>query len=355
MTGDNSSYSVSDIPTLNSIFYAVTLTVLSLMTLFGNGLVVLAFIKFNRLRTIPNYFIVSLATADILVPILREAYVIMAAFWRAWPFGATWCRGSATCSYILCACSITHLMCISIERVVCIRCPFYYNSHATSTKALVIILHLWLASILIGLFPQFGLGDIEFNAQVMECEVDWKTTKRDKILVSLLVGCFYVLPLTIMIVSYGIIFSVTRRQVRRISVFDARISPIRREIKAVKTISAIVGVFFVMWLPYFIASVCRVITRRKVPPDFLRLSLVLGYGNSCCNPIIYTLMNRKLRDAFKRILRWNGARVHPAVDSALSDNVAQNLRHIWRSSATEHVEQRVIPRLAQRKDDSVWK
>ena len=327
MNRNITSHTSSDISTLKAIAYGLTMIFLSLMTLFGNGLVVLAFVKFKRLRTIPNYFIVSLATADTLVPILREIYVTIAAFLRAWPFGEAWCYGSATCSYILCACSIAHLMCISIERMVCIRYPFYYNVRATPTKALVVILILWCIAVLIGTFPHFGLGDIEFSAQIMECEVNWKTIQRDKILVSLLVVCFFVLPLTIMIVSYGLIFSVARNQVRRISVLQAGIvsmGRIQREIKAVKTISVIVGVFFVMWMPYFLTSVSRVIADENIPPDLLRLSLVLGYGNSGCNPIIYTLMNRKLRNAFKRILKCQQTRVSAASDSSLSESNVRN-------------------------------
>ena len=316
----NVSEQPSDIPVLTATLYGASMSVLSLITLFGNGLVVLSFIKFKRLRTIPNYFIISLATADLLVPLLREAYVIVASFMRGWPFGEAWCKGSATCSYILCACSIAHLTCISLERMLCIKYPFYYNTHITSNKAIVIILILWLLSCVIGLFPQFGLGDILYNPQLIECEVNWNTRSRDKVLVSLLVIFFFVLPLGIMIASYGVIFSITRKQVRRISVLQTRFSstsPLRREIKAVKTISVIVGVFFVMWLPYFLATICRVVTRKKVPADLLRLSLVLGYANSCCNWIVYTLMNRKLRVAFKRILRCKLTQVGPIDDCSL--------------------------------------
>ena len=46
------------------------LVVLILLTLFGNGLVLGIFYQYKPLRTVTNYFIVSLAVADILVAVL---------------------------------------------------------------------------------------------------------------------------------------------------------------------------------------------------------------------------------------------------------------------------------------------
>ena len=43
------------------------LVIIIVMALFGNVLVVVAFTVFQKLRTVTNYFIVSLAVADILV------------------------------------------------------------------------------------------------------------------------------------------------------------------------------------------------------------------------------------------------------------------------------------------------
>ena len=43
------------------------LVIIILMALFGNVLVVIAFAVFQKLRNMTNYFIVSLAVADILV------------------------------------------------------------------------------------------------------------------------------------------------------------------------------------------------------------------------------------------------------------------------------------------------
>lgn len=61
------------------------LVIIIVMALFGNVLVVVAFAVFQKLRTVTNYFIVSLAVADILVAGISMpvwfAYLITGPMW----------------------------------------------------------------------------------------------------------------------------------------------------------------------------------------------------------------------------------------------------------------------------------
>ena len=78
MVSDNSSNATAvatqtkppDLSTSETFIMTIFLTFLILVTLFGNGLVVGIFYSYRPLRTVTNYFIVSLAVADILVAAL---------------------------------------------------------------------------------------------------------------------------------------------------------------------------------------------------------------------------------------------------------------------------------------------
>ena len=52
------------------VVFTFGLSLLSLFTLFGNVLVVTAFLTYRPLRTYTNYFIISLSVSDILVAII---------------------------------------------------------------------------------------------------------------------------------------------------------------------------------------------------------------------------------------------------------------------------------------------
>lgn len=58
----------SDVPSYN--FWALSLLVFPLLTLFGNVLVIMSVARERSLQTATNYFIVSLAVADLLVAVV---------------------------------------------------------------------------------------------------------------------------------------------------------------------------------------------------------------------------------------------------------------------------------------------
>ena len=67
---DNSSDELQP-PVVNPFnYWAIILVVFPILTVFGNSLVVLSVFREKTLRTVTNYFIVSLATSDIMVAIL---------------------------------------------------------------------------------------------------------------------------------------------------------------------------------------------------------------------------------------------------------------------------------------------
>lgn len=78
-----------------SIFFkvcvSVLLTFVSVFTLLGNLLVVIAVITTKTLHTVTNSFIVSLAVADMLVPVFIEPMSIYMVLFNDWTFGSLVC------------------------------------------------------------------------------------------------------------------------------------------------------------------------------------------------------------------------------------------------------------------------
>lgn len=85
--------------TANYNYWALVLVIFPFLTLFGNVLVIMAVLRERTLQTVTNYFIVSLAIADLLVAVVVMPFgvyilvsihywhlsAIFSQFWHEWP------------------------------------------------------------------------------------------------------------------------------------------------------------------------------------------------------------------------------------------------------------------------------
>lgn len=297
---------LTTIPLVESICFGIILSLLSIFTLLGNSLVCLAVWRFRNLRTLTNYLVCSLAGADLLVPILRVIYIDISVYAGEWVFGEVWCRISSMCGVLLCGSSILHLCAISIERLIAIKWPLSYDMKVTPQRIIILLIYIWLQSFVLSIFPALGLAEHRFNPVMSECEIHWL---KHPTLTILLIVFYFFLPVTIMLVAYAIIFKEVRRNTRRISAIECAGNQrannvLKREMKAVKTLAVVVGVFFIMWMPYFVTTTLRAFRGDGAIPGALQRTVItLAYGNSCCNFVIYALMNSQLRNAFYQVLK----------------------------------------------------
>ena len=75
----------------------------------------------------------------------------------------------------------------------------------------------------------------------------------------------------------------------------------REELRLTTSLFVVIVIFTICWFPFCITMFLNVFGNEPVPriPDVT--TMLLGCLNSCCNPIIYGLMNRKFRSGFARI------------------------------------------------------
>jgi len=83
----------------------------------------------------------------------------------------------------------------------------------------------------------------------------------------------------------------------------SRSAPLRRreELRLAISLSVVVIVFVICWLPYCISMILSIFYTGKVPREFHMFTLLIGYANSCCNPIIYGVMNKRFKVGFEQL------------------------------------------------------
>uniref|UniRef100_I3MXX2 D(4) dopamine receptor n=1 Tax=Ictidomys tridecemlineatus TaxID=43179 RepID=I3MXX2_ICTTR len=326
------------------------------VVLAGNSLVCVSVASERSLQTPTNYFIVSLAAADLLLALLvLPLFVYSEVHGGTWLLSPRLCDALMAMDVMLCTASIFNLCAISVDRFVAVTVPLRY--HRQGRRQLLLIGATWLLSAAVAAPVLCGLNDVRGRDPAV-CRLE----DRDYVVYSSV--CSFFLPCPLMLLLYWATFRGLRRwgAARRAKLharaprgpsgpspppapslhpgpcgpdcpvpgpvlhqvscgpgcppLDAGLpqpptqAPQRRakitsrERKAMRVLPVVVGAFLVCWTPFFVVHITGALCRACfVPPRLVSAVTWLGYVNSALNPLIYTVFNTEFRTVFRKALR----------------------------------------------------
>uniref|UniRef100_A0A665UX61 D(4) dopamine receptor-like n=2 Tax=Echeneis naucrates TaxID=173247 RepID=A0A665UX61_ECHNA len=134
---------------------------LILVIILGNVLVCLSVLTERSLKTATNYFIISLAVADLLLAVLVLPLFMYSEFLGGiWTLSTSVCDALMTMDVMLCTASILNLCAISVDRYIAVVIPLKYNRNQFSLRQLGLITASWVLSVGVASPVIFGLNQV---------------------------------------------------------------------------------------------------------------------------------------------------------------------------------------------------
>ena len=184
------------------VILASIAAILTLFTIIGNAMVILAFKVNIKLRILSNYCLVSLAVSDLTVGIFLMPVYTAYLFLGYWPFGWIACYVWLSMDYALCTASIANLLIIALDRYLLVTQPLEYKAFITPKKMGSMITSAWIFAFLVWPPWIFAWPYIEGRGTVPNQECYVQFLKTNPVLSTIVSAISFYIPVTITVVLY---------------------------------------------------------------------------------------------------------------------------------------------------------
>ncbi|XP_028407424.1 dopamine receptor 2-like [Dendronephthya gigantea] len=299
----------------------------TILIILGNTLVLIVTWKERRLHQPSKYFLAFLAVADLLVGLFVapfQAYQLGQAYGRSGRDNMSihLCRFMLWMDTFALTASIYSLTAISCDRYLKISKPLLYKSRMTTSRSIKIIFVIVLISTTLATYSataRSGSSGILLTG-TGPCSSGADFKKSTIFYLGVTIIAFF-LPVLVIVIMYTLIFHVAHKRNKMLVngelgqtiINQNRRTALRRDMKVIRMLLVVVGVFLLCWGPKFTWILIDYLNTI----DWENISLSLEYRvhvfagiantlpllNSLCNPIIYVCLDQTYQEAFQRIFR----------------------------------------------------
>ena len=214
----------------------------------------LAVYKNRRLRTITNFYVLSLAVADLFTATLGYSFTTIASGLCEWPFGFNFCTFQGFLVYVWSLGSTNILALTAVNRYFCIVKPKYYPTLFTKKKTIFSIFFVWLFTLIACLTAKIVASvSYRWDSNFIFCQVISIEAKTEKILSFTIVSVFIALPMYIVLFSYGRVYCTIRRHnaavVPSLRQESNRVTVHAHEVQVSRVLFAALFAFWICWIP----------------------------------------------------------------------------------------------------------
>ena len=287
-----------------------------LVSLFGNSVIIHIVRKDNSMKTTTNYLIVNQACADILVTTMELLNDITYYFEDEWfegIIGIITCKLLRASAFILSVFSVWILVAIAVDRFFAVTRPFQVSPLSRHFKKTVVFVWVWSAVSAADVLALIGIREEEaydFCETVDRVYYRWTEFSLTSLVLNVVV------PLVAIIILYTIIcLKLWARKVpgEGANQNERQVEAIKTAKKVTRMMIAVVVLYKLCWLPYFIIMSMSLIKGESHsmitsdPPTgniYLYLFILWStFAYSAVNPFVYLTFNQKFRNGFKHLYK----------------------------------------------------
>uniref|UniRef100_A0A1A9Z9J1 Thyrotropin-releasing hormone receptor n=1 Tax=Glossina pallidipes TaxID=7398 RepID=A0A1A9Z9J1_GLOPL len=274
------------------------------------------------MRNSTNIFLTNLSIADLLVLLVCTPTVLVELNTKpeTWALGPEMCKAVPFIELTVAHASVLTILAISFERYYAICEPLKAGYVCTKTRAIIICALAWAVA---GSFtsPIVWVAEYKYvdyvDGTVVAICVTQAITSWAVAFFLMTISLFFVLPLIILIVLYGII---AKRLISNKGLM-MRLRPTKPELslkarnQVVFMLGAVVLSFFLCLLPFRLLTLWIILDSEQSLYaigiesyyKLLYFCRIMVYLNSAINPILYNLMSTKFRKGFYKLIHtiWN--------------------------------------------------
>ncbi|XP_071793204.1 galanin receptor type 1-like [Asterias amurensis] len=287
---------------------------ISVLGITGNLLVAIVLLRVPSLRSNTSDFLVHLSIVDFMICVLVIPY-FLAPKPNPTPnpglLGEVWCRlyKSKFPFWLFTVTSVLGLTAVNLERYVAIVYPHKYKTVFSKRNKYTVIAVCWM----LGGITKLQHVILSEEDEVIGCHRDgWSSGGAQAVFGLYTFTVSFFAPFIVMILAQVKVISKLNRQVKMLTARTAtsglnhsdqrEMWQLRVSQTLVKTLLACVITFGVCWIPN---QVWFLLFNFGVPMTiggpFHLLTVILAVGNSCVNPVIYTMTNKPFRKGIREL------------------------------------------------------
>ena len=299
---------------------------ISIFTILGNTLTLVTIWRERSLHQPNKYFIACLAVADLLVGTFLEPLILYQLNLddkSRYDVSIHLCRFMIWIDTLALTASVLSLTFISYDRYLKISKPIHYQTRMTTIKSSKVIITIWLISTALATYaatPHSGSSGIMYSTSGSACPYNENNMKG---FYTFIAASTFFLPMAVTLVMYVLIFTIAHKRQKMLRNGELgqicndrnKRSVFHQDLKIIRMLLVVVGVFILCWGPYFIYTLIFYYHPNYSSMELGKGSLgywyrrwttelvvlTLPYINSMCNPVIYTCLDQKYREAFKNL------------------------------------------------------